>query len=495
MADPPTVPDPTPTTPRPALRPRLAWLGRLTVRMPSMPGGLSARLLLLTAVFVALAELLILWPALASFEEGWLLDRVRAAELASLAVEAAPAGVVSDQLAGELLEGAGVVSVAIQSNGVRRLLLAAPRFPSPPELVDLRQPNIAQRLAAPFAALPKGDRMLRVVAVPRFRSGDFVEIVVPNRPLRADLLAYMLRLLGVTAFVVAVAGAVLYFSLAEFLVRPIRRITRSMERFRIQPEDPDAVLRLSGRRDEIGRAESELARMQDELRAALLSKARLAALGEAVAKINHDLKNMLTSAQLASERMAGSGDPQVAQALPRLERALDRAVRLAQGVLDYGKSEEPEANPVALNLHDAAEAAGQDAGLFPDGVRLELKLARTLTVMADPEQLHRILVNLFRNARQAAEAAPAKKAYRVKVEAKPEGRAARILIADNGPGLPERAREKLFQPFAGSSRPGGAGLGLAIARELARAQGGELELFSSNETGACFELRLPLASR
>jgi signal transduction histidine kinase len=475
------------------LRPRLAWLGRLTIRKPALPGGLSARLLLLMALFVALAEFLILWPALASFEEGWLLDRVRAAELASLAVEAAPAGVVSDELAGELLEGAGVVSVAIQSNGVRRLLLAAPRFPSPPELVDLRQPAIPYRLAAPFRTLAGGDRALRVVAQPRFRSGDFVEIVVQNGPLRGEMLSYLLGLVGVSAFIVAVAGCVLYFSLSVFLVRPVRRITRSMERFRIQPEDPDVVLRLSGRRDEIGRAEAELAKMQDELRAALFSKARLAALGEAVAKINHDLRNMLTSAQLASERLAASADPQVAQALPRLERALDRAAKLAQGVLDYGKSEEPAAQPVKLKLLDAVEAAGQDAGLSPEGVRLELKLPKAMTVMADPEQLHRILVNLFRNARQAAEASDKSPPFRIRVEARADGETARVLIADNGPGLPERAKEKLFQPFAGSSRPGGAGLGLAIARELARAQGGELELAKTSPEGATFALDLPLA--
>ena len=94
-------------------------------RLP-LPTGLSPRLLLLTILFALVAELLILAPSLASYHEARLLDRVRAAELASLAVEAAPEGGVSDALAAQLLNGAGVVSVAVQSGGVRRLLLEAP---------------------------------------------------------------------------------------------------------------------------------------------------------------------------------------------------------------------------------------------------------------------------------------------------------------------------------------------------------------------------------
>ncbi|OYX36754.1 MAG: two-component sensor histidine kinase [Caulobacterales bacterium 32-69-10] len=479
-------------------RPRLSRL-KLSRPTLSWPGGLSARLLLLTALFVMLAELLVLGPSLAAFEEGWLTDRVRAAELASLAVEAAPAGVVSDELAGELLEGAGVVSVAVQSEGVRRLLLAAPRLARTPELIDLRRRNVVEWLAAPFRTLaPIGSRgVLRVVATPRFRTGDFVEILTPVEPLRRDLFGYLLRLLGGTAFISVVAGVLVYLSLNAFLVRPMRRITESMERFRARPEDPEGQMKPSGRHDEIGRAETELSRMQDELRAALQSRARLAALGEAVAKINHDLRNMLTSAQMASERLADSGDPRVTKALPRLERALDRAVTLAQQVLDYGKSEEPEPKPRTLGLAAAAEAAAEDAGLTRgdlarEGVPLRLEVPDGFTIEADPDQFHRLLVNLFRNAREAIEQNPRDGVPGWVQVAGFEREGVKVVeIADNGPGVPERAKDKLFQPFVGSGRAGGTGLGLAIARDIARAHGGELELVRSAADGAAFELRLP----
>ena len=458
------------------------------------PGGLSARLLLLTGLFAVSAGLLILIPSLAGYQDARFTDRIRAAELASLAVESAPDRTVPNSTATQLLNGAGVVSVAVQSGGVRRLLLQGPRMQRTPELVDLRQRNLATWIAEPFWTLTSGDdRWVRVVAKPRFRDGDFVEVVAPNGPLKRELTGYLLRLLLVTAFISVVAGVCLYVALNAFLVRPIQKLTAAMERFRADPEDAGARIGLSGRRDEIGRAEAELDRMQADLRTALISRARLAALGEAVAKINHDLRNMLTSAQIASERLAMLGDPRVSQALPRLERALDRAITLASNVLNYGKSQEapPQLQPIPLLA--ALEAAGEDAGLTAEGVRLEAVVGPEEAVLADPEQLHRILVNLLRNAREAIEGDGGR--HRGVVRASLERNEGRdvVVLADTGPGVPERAASKLFQPFAGSARAGGAGLGLAISRELAQAHGGDLALAETGPEGAVFALSLPSA--
>ncbi|MGI8840498.1 MAG: sensor histidine kinase [Caulobacteraceae bacterium] len=455
------------------------------------PGGLSARLLLLTVAIVVVANLLILPTNLAAFEERWLLDRLRAAELASLVEETAPGGVVTQRVSDKLLASAGVVSVALQVGNERRLLLAAPRLKRNPYLVDLRRESPMPWLL-PFETLAGGgDRMVRVMAKPRFRSGEFVEIVAPDAPLKKDLLAQLGRLLGIAAFTSIMAGAVVYFSLNLFLVRPMQRITRSMERFRADPADPGAGIPPSGRRDEIGRAERELERMQGDLRAALSSRARLAALGEAVAKINHDLRNMLTSAQVASERMAQSGDPKVAQALPRLERALGRAIALASNVLTFGNSAEPAPDKRPTLLRSALEAAAEDAGLTASGVALETDIAPDASVDADPDQLHRILVNLLRNAREAIDAEGRGRAGRISASLRHDGDMGVLRLTDDGPGLPERARSNLFQPFAGSTRRGGAGLGLAIARELAQGHGGDLALVETGPAGTVFDLGLP----
>jgi signal transduction histidine kinase len=346
---------------------------------------------------------------------------------------------------------------------------------------------------APFRTLlgPDGRRM-RVMAEPRFRKADFIEFVAPDTELKRAMAGYLWRLLAIVAFVSGLAGVLVYLTLNLFLVRPMQRITRSMERFRADPDDPQAHIQVSGRRDEIGRAEAELERMQADLRAALNSRARLAALGEAVAKINHDLRNMLTSAQIASERLAALKDPKVSQALPRLERALDRAVKLATEVLAYGKSAEPAPEIRATPLVPAIEAAAEEARLAEKEVRLICQVGRGEQVMADPDQLHRILVNLLRNAREAMEhQTDRREPGRISVSLLQEEAVSVIRVEDNGPGLPEKARERLFQPFSGSSRADGAGLGLAIARELAQGHGGDLALAESGDRGAVFEIRLP----
>ena len=214
-----------------------------------------------------------------------------------------------------------------------------------------------------------------------------------------------------------------------------------------------------------------------------------------MAKINHDLRNMLSSAQLVAERLGHSGDPRVSLALPRLERALDRAVRLAGNVLAYGRSEEPAPQAVLLRLGGCVQAAAEDAGLSEEAVALRTDVSGDFNVSADPDQLHRILVNLLRNAREAIEAVGRKGQVSLSArhvrESGGGGGASLIEIRDNGPGLPDRVRERLFQPFSSSGRPGGAGLGLAIARELARGHGGDLTLTHSGPEGAVFELRLP----
>ncbi|MDP3488650.1 MAG: HAMP domain-containing sensor histidine kinase [Phenylobacterium sp.] len=457
------------------------------------PGGLSARLLILTSLFVLFGGALIVPPTLAAFEEQWLLDRVRAAELASLAAEVAPDVVVSEQLSSDLLEVAGVEWVAIQSDGVRRLVLRGNNMSRTPYLVDLRDQAVASWLAAPFQTMFGGEgRMVRVVAEPRFRDAEFIEIVAPDAELRQELTAYLWRLIAVTAFVSAMAGGLVYLSLNLFLVRPMQRITRGMELFRADPDDPRASVKLSGRRDEIGRAEVELALMQGDLRAALNARARLAALGEAVAKINHDLRNMLTSAQIASERLAASADPDVSRAMPRLERALDRAVKLASHVLTYGKTQEPPPEVRTVAMAEAVEMAAEEARLTEDGVRLESHLAETDQVLADPDQLHRILVNLMRNAREAIEQQPGRAARgAIEVALVQADGESRLRLTDDGPGVPARVREHLFLPFSGSGRTDGAGLGLAIARELAQGHGGDLTLAATGPEGSVFELRLP----
>lgn len=463
-----------------------------------LPGGLSARLLLATALVVALANILVVPVLLATRQREWLSDRIAAGESASFVVNAAPSGKVNEQLKAKILDSAGLAAVGIQqADGVMRLVLSAAKQPRTLAVyrIDLRQDDPLSSLSDALETLfGGGDRMVLVTDRPHYITGELVEILVPDAPLRAILIDDLRELLIGALVTSAMAGAIVYFSLNFVLVRPMQRITRAMERFRADPDDPAARLTPSGRHDEIGRAEAELNLMQSDLRAALASRARLAALGEGVAKINHEMRNMLTSAQLASERLAASGDPVVAQTLPRLERALDRAVKLAASVLAFGRAAEPSPAPEPVRLRAALEGAAVDAQLVPGKVGLATDVGDDVRVYADPDQLHRILVNLMRNSREAIDGDAAKAGVgKITVSLRVENGFSVIRLADDGPGLPERARVNLFQPFLGSGRRDGAGLGLSISRELAQAHGGDLALAETGPAGTVFELRLPRA--
>lgn len=457
------------------------------------PDALAWRLLLLTFGFTVVVAILIIVPSAASFHERWLLDRLQSAELASVGVEALPYSAVEDDAAEQLLAIGGVQAVVVGDQGVRRLLLQAPNLPRTPELIDLRQNRPMTRIADPWRTLfGHPDRSIRVQARPRYRSGDFIEILAPAEPLKAELGVFLINSLLISLLISIAAGGLLYGGLAFLVLQPLRRVTRSIERFALDPEaegDPP-----SDRHDEIGRVERELARMQEEVRVSLRSRARLVALGEAVAKINHDLRNMLTSAQMASERLADSPDPEVARVLPRLERALGRAAALSRNVLEYGKSEEPPPQRVRIPLASAIAAAAEDAGLTADGVRLASSVPARLTIHADADQLHRVLVNLMRNARQAIENDATRQGGRkgvVRVTASTEQGDCIIRIADDGPGIPARLSENLFEPFVSGRSSDGAGLGLAISRELAANHGGVLTLVETGSSGTTFALRLP----
>lgn len=477
---------------RPA--PTRLWPQALRERLRlNPPDALARRLMLLTVAFAVAVEILIITPSAASFHERWLTDRLQSAELTSVAVQALPYSAVEDDTADQLLAIGGVQSVVVGDQGVRRLLLQAPNLSRTPELIDLRANRTVSRLIDPWRTLfGHPDRSIRVVARPRYRTDDFIEVVTLAQPLKAELRTFLLNSLLVSLLVSVVAGALLYGGLAFLVLQPLRRVTRSIERFAREPEAEGEP--PSDRHDEIGRVERELARMQEEVRLSLRSRARLVALGEAVAKINHDLRNMLTSAQLASERLAESPDPEVARVLPRLERALGRAAALSRNVLEYGRSEEPEPQRVAVPLATAVTVAAEDAGLTSDTVRLVKTLPAKATVQADPDQLHRILVNLMRNARQAIQGDAKRKAPRrgtVTVTASAEEDGWLLLIADDGPGIPARVSQQLFDPFVSGRASEGTGLGLTISRELANGHGGSLALVRTGEDGTVFALRLP----
>ncbi|MDQ4061613.1 MAG: HAMP domain-containing histidine kinase [Pseudomonadota bacterium] len=453
--------------------------------------GLSAKLLLLTVLFVMVSEVLIFVPSIANFRLNWLSDRIAAARIAALTLEAAPDRMVPDSLRRELLMDVGAKSIVVSRGGVRRALAAEDRPPPVHASYDLRERSVPGAILDALEALwaPAG-RCLRVTGEAAM-GADAVEIVIDETPLKAAMLTFSRNILLLSLVISALTACLVYLSLNRLLVRPMRRLTAAMVAFSRNPEAPDTLIVPSDRRDELGVAERQLAAMQGEIRDMLRQKSHLAALGLAVSKINHDLRNMLASAQLMTDRIGAIKDPTVQRLVPKLLATLDRAVSFCESTLKYGSASEPPPRRERIRLARLADEVAEAAGLR-DAPRLRWVngVDPALQVDADPDQLFRVLVNLVRNSVQAIESAGEGARGEVRVTGRRDGAVMTIEVSDTGPGLPEKAKARLFQAFQGSTRSGGAGLGLAIAAELVRAHGGDIRLVEGT-LGATFQIVIP----
>ena len=455
--------------------------------------GLSGKLLVLTLSFVMLAEVLIYVPSVANFRLNWLNDRLSAAYTAALVLETAPSG-VPDAVARQILDSIRARAVALKMGNQRRLLAVADDMPPAIQQdIDMRNMSWHRVIIEAFETLrSRDDDVMRVMGAAPM-GGEFVEIVLDEKPLHQAMVEFSIRILILSLIISAITAALVYLALHFLLVRPMRRMTANMVAFHDEPDNPARIIAASDRADEIGTAERELAAMQRDLAALLQQKSHLAALGLAVSKINHDLRNLLSSAQLFSERLAKISDPHVERFAPKLMRALERAIAFCQSTLSYGRVQEPPPDRRAIALEPLVAEVRETLGLDRDApVRWIGAVERGLMVDADPDQLFRILLNLARNAVQALEGRAARDPGRdqVRITGRREGAVVVIEVSDTGPGLSERARAHLFEAFQGSTRTGSVGLGLAIVAELVRAHGGEIRLVEGT-IGATFRLTIP----
>ena len=451
---------------------------------------LSGRFLLLTVAFVMLAEVLIFFPSIARFRADYLLLRLEKAQIASLALLATD-GMIMPELEAELLKNAEVFNVVLRRDDIRQLVLSSP-MPQPVELTyDLRMAGPMQLIDDAVRVLADpANRVIRVIGHPVQDAGQLIEITMESSPLRRAMIDYGLRILALSALISAVTAVLLFLAVRKLMVLPIRRVVRHMQAYAEAPEDARRVIEPMGNVEELRVAEEALQSMQTQLTGALRQRERLAQLGSAVAKISHDLRNILTTAQLFADRIEGSADPAVARSAPKLVNSISRAVSLCEATLAFGKAEEPPPTLKRLALKALVDDVIEGEG-FTDAspITCLVDIPVTLAVHADREQLHRVLGNLIRNARQAIEAMNLPGT--IEVSAGEDDRDWWIRVGDTGPGLPTRARDHLFTAFQGGTRKGGTGLGLAIASELVRGHGGKLELARSDAGGTEFLIRLP----
>ncbi|MDB2407575.1 HAMP domain-containing histidine kinase [Jannaschia sp.] len=452
---------------------------------------LSGRFLILTVIFVMLAEILIFVPSIARYRVDYLTNRMERAQIAALALLGA-GDMIDDDVEKELLANAGVLNVVLRRDSMRQLVLTSD-LPGPvAKTVDLRDPQamVLMRDAVLRFVSPEPD-VIRVIAQPAQGGGMQIEAAIDTTALRSALLAYGLNILWLSLVISAITAVFLFLAVRRLMVMPIKSLVAQMNRYAAAPEDGRRVIEPASRIRELREAETTLQSLEAQLTQLLRQKDRLAQLGSAVAKISHDLRNILTTATLLGDRLEMVDDPTVKRVAPRLVASLTRAVTLTEGTLAFGRAEEA---PPALRMIEAETFIGalcEDALIaVPDGrITVRYEVTPGLTFRGDPEQLHRVIGNLVRNARQALQATGAE--GEITISASADAVCWRIRVADTGPGLPPRAQENLFQAFQGSVRKGGTGLGLAIARELVQGHGGALTLERTGPEGTVFLIELP----
>ncbi|MEE1655680.1 HAMP domain-containing sensor histidine kinase [Microvirga sp. CF3062] len=453
--------------------------------------GLSARLLLLTVLFVMIAEVLIYVPSVANFRLTWLNDRLAAAQIAAMVLDAAPEESLPEDLEIRLLQGVGARAIALRGGGRRSLLAAGDVPPEVGKTVDLRDVRWVTLVQDAFdVLLTPTDKPIRVIG-----SGmgvDFVEMILDQRPLRHAMIEFSRNILFLSLFISIITAGLVYLTLQWVIVRPVRRLTGNIAEFSSNPEDASRVIRPTDRVDEIGLAEQALARMETTLADELRQKRRLAQLGLAVSKINHELRNMLTTAQLLTDRLDNVSDDSVQRIAPRLVSTLDRAIAFCETTLAYGRATEPLPQRRLIPLAPLIDELSNLTDLAPEvGIAFQADVPDGLMIDADPDQLSRVLVNVVRNAVQALSQTGSPNGHPcIDISAHREGSNVVILIKDNGPGIPERAKANLFTPFQGSAQKGGTGLGLPIAAELVQLHGGTI-ILDEGQGKTCFKITVP----
>ncbi len=464
--------------------------------MPQALSGLSAKLLVLTIFFVLLAEFLIYTPSISRFRKAYLEETIANAHLASLALEATPDHMVNRDLEAELLFHADAYSITLKHPERRVLMLSKPDLPEVDVTFDMREGGFVMWIMDAFDALFRNDkRVMQVIGVSPKAMDVVVEVTLDEVPMREAMLAFSGRILQLSIVISLLTAGLVYISLLMLMVRPLRRITRSLVRFREDPENETRRIPPTERSDEIGVAMRELALMKEEVRAAFKQKNRLATLGAAVAKVNHDLRNSLSTAMLVSDRLADIDDPEVKKVTPRLYTAIDKAVVLCSQTLNYVSGGVPDLKishfylrelivEISVAIRDEITVGLEDITLEGSPSFMVInEVEMDMDVKADRDQLFRAISNLVMNARQVG-------AKMVRITAEEHTDSVVIEIMDDGPGFSETARKKLFQPFAGSTREGGTGLGLVIVRDILRAHGGDLALVSAPGEHTTFRLAI-----
>jgi signal transduction histidine kinase len=461
--------------------------------------GVAGRLLLLTIGFVLLAMGLFYASRLTAYRENWLRDRLMVAHTAMMLFGETGEEPAPPELADKILDTVNAKSIVVALPDGRRLV-AEPQgsIAAVSETVELDDPTMALASQAAFRTLftPPGS-LVRVIGRSQ-ADGATIDVTLDESPLIEAMWRISRNFLVLSLIISAVVTCVLWAALWSLVIRPVRRLTSSIIAFGERPQESARVIEPSGRNDEIGRAEAALATMQSSLAHELRQRKRLAELGMAVARINHDLRNMLSAAQLISDRLSAIPDPLAQRLAPRLVATLDRAIVFCQSTLTYGGGREQAPSPRRFDLRELVRQVVETAEAERAGVVVyAIDIPPKFELLADADHIQRVIENLCRNAAQvlASRGAQNGRPTAIRLAAIRTDNVALIEISDTGPGFASEQTAHIFEPFHLTTHEGGTGLGLAIAADLVARNGGSISLAEAKSEdfycGARFLITLP----
>ncbi|MBB6260656.1 signal transduction histidine kinase [Paenochrobactrum gallinarii] len=492
LSDQPDLSQSAQQTEAPASRPAVK------IKRPSFFQRLSNKFLLLTMLAVLVAQVLIFIPSTASMRMRWLTNLLDTVAPVALVLEDEKNTLRSRDAQDKILYATNSKFISITSNSHTSVLATSAEPFIVNANVNPRQTSESQAIWDAFATLfDSTERNIRVTSIIP-NTDKTLEIVISSQPLRNALLVYARYVAIISLLISIMAAGFIYLIIHEMLLRPVIRMHRDMISFAEKPDDPSRIIQPEQRQDELGIAQQQLALMQTNLQQTYTERKHLADLGMAVSKINHDMRNILASAQLMSDSLAEVKDPAVKRFAPRLIRTLSRAISYSGSVVAYGRTKEAPSNPRRTVLHTIVQDVEDIINIDQlHNISFINAVPEDFILTIDDEQLFRILTNLCRNALQALQSMPDqidddefKKL--IIVEATTTGNQIFIDVRDNGPGLSPKAKENLFTAFRGSTRNDGTGLGLVIVQDLVRANGGEILYCEESQPGAHFRIILPV---
>ncbi len=240
------------------------------------------------------------------------------------------------------------------------------------------------------------------------------------------------------------------------------------------------------------RSATELARQRETL----YQREKLAALGSLLAGVAHELNNPLSVVVARAVLLEERGDPATQAAALKIRVAAERCARIVRTFLAMARQQQPERGPVVINEVVTAALDMTGYAIRTSSIDVKLDLAPDIPpTLADADQLHQVLLNLIINAQQSLQEQPLPRHIRVETRYVAVADMIRIVVADNGPGIPAHLRARIFEPYFTTKPTGmGLGVGLAVSLGIVEAHGGTLTVDCPSEGGAVFTITLPVGA-